>query len=114
MQQERTITTLRQPWEDRKLEARAMEEAAEVSGAERRSILPESSNTLAEAMLRYERLLIAAALTHAGGRLSKAARILGVSYQYLAYAIDHRHKELLELRSPIRRRGKRKLYGTKG
>jgi len=108
MQQERVITTLRQPWEDRKLEARALEEAAAIRSAEGRSILPESSDTLAEAVLRYEGLLIASALAYADGHIGKAARILRMSYQSLAYALDHRHQELLTLRLPVRRRSKRK------
>lgn len=102
---------LRQVWEERKTQARALEEAAAICGAEGRSILPESSDTLEKAMLQYEGLLIAAALAHTGGKIGKAAEILGLTYQGLAYIINHRHQELLVLRSPVRRRVKRKSLG---
>jgi DNA-binding NtrC family response regulator len=99
-----------QPWEQRKLEARALEKAAAIHSAERRSILPEASETLDQAVLRYEGLLIAAALAYTKGKLVEASNLLNMSYQALAYSINHRHQELLTLRSPVRRRSKK----TKG
>lgn len=54
--------------------------------------------------LKHERELIRQALAKVDGRLTRAAALLGTSYQSLAYIIERRHPELLKERSPIRRR----------
>ena len=54
--------------------------------------------------LKHERELIRQALAKVDGRLTRAASLLGMSYQGLAYIIEKRHPELLKERSPIRRR----------
>jgi hypothetical protein len=41
------------------------------------------------------------------GSVTRAAALLGMSYQGLAYVIESRHKDLLKERSPIRRRSRR-------
>jgi tetratricopeptide (TPR) repeat protein len=55
-------------------------------------------------VLSYERTLIRHALARANGRVTRAASLLGTSYQGLAYIIGSRHKDLLTERSPVRPR----------
>lgn len=50
--------------------------------------------------------LISAALAQAGGSVTRAARLLGLTHQGLCYIINHRHKDLLGARAPIRVRRK--------
>jgi tetratricopeptide (TPR) repeat protein len=59
---------------------------------------------LTKEKLKHERELIRQALAQVDGRLTRAASLLGMSYQGLAYIIEKRHPELLKERSPIRRR----------
>lgn len=54
--------------------------------------------------LKHERELIRQALAKVDGRLTRAASLLGMSYQSLAYIIEKRHPDLLKERTPIRRR----------
>lgn len=51
-----------------------------------------------------ERLVIQRALVDAGGSVTKAARLLGMSHQSLIYLINSRHNELLKTRSTVRKR----------
>ena len=57
-------------------------------------------------VLNYERTLIRHALARANGRVTRAASLLGVSYQGLAYIISSRHQDLLKERTPVRSRGR--------
>lgn len=50
--------------------------------------------------------LIKAALDEASGSVTRAARMLGLTHQGLCYIINHRHKQLLGARAPIRIRRK--------
>ncbi len=59
---------------------------------------------LTQEKLKHERELIRQALAKVDGRLTRAASLLGMSYQGLAYIIEKRHPDLLKERSPIRRR----------
>ena len=59
---------------------------------------------LPDEVLRYERELISNALAKVNGSVTYAAKLLGVSYQRLAYILETRHKDLLNERSPVRRR----------
>lgn len=59
---------------------------------------------LTQEKLKHERELIRQALAKVGGRLTRAASLLGMTYQGLAYIIEKRHPDLLKERSPIRRR----------
>jgi transcriptional regulator with GAF, ATPase, and Fis domain len=52
--------------------------------------------------------MIAKALAQTNGRVTEAARLLGLSYRALTYMIDSRYKDLLKVRSPKRQR-KRKV-----
>jgi tetratricopeptide (TPR) repeat protein len=64
---------------------------------------------LQQKLLDTEREMIKKALAQTNGRITPAARLLGLSYQGLAYMIDSRHKDLLKVRSPKKRR-KRKPH----
>lgn len=59
-------------------------------------------------LLRYENALIKRALAQVNGSLTRAAANLRMSYQKLAYIIETRHRELLQERTPVRRRRPRK------
>jgi tetratricopeptide (TPR) repeat protein len=65
-----------------------------------------SGSGLYEEMHRYEAKLIRQALIKAHGRITHAARLLGVSYQTLGNILKTRHRELRSLRTPIKRRRK--------
>lgn len=56
----------------------------------------------------FEAEVIKRALTLANGEITGASRIMGVSYQWLAYMIEKRHAALLTERRPIVRRTRRK------
>ncbi|MEA2203811.1 MAG: hypothetical protein QOE77_587 [Blastocatellia bacterium] len=62
---------------------------------------------LPHAILEYERTLVRQALAKANGSVTKAASLLGISYQGLAYTIEARHKDLMRERTPIRRRSRK-------
>lgn len=59
-------------------------------------------------VLRFERGLIRAALTEVEGSVTYAASLLGISYQRLARVIERRHPDLLQYRTPVRRRPRRR------
>jgi tetratricopeptide (TPR) repeat protein len=63
---------------------------------------------LADEVLKFERNLISEALVKVNGRVSYAAKLLGIGYQGLAYIIESRHPELLKQRTPIYRRPRRR------
>jgi tetratricopeptide (TPR) repeat protein len=58
-------------------------------------------------VLKFEGALIRQALAKANGSLTRAASLLSMSYQALAYILESRHKDLLKERTPIRRRSRR-------
>lgn len=61
--------------------------------------------SLRETLHRYERAVIARALRDAGGKVSRAAKLLGFkNHQSLSSLINNRHKDLLPVRLPIVRR----------
>jgi transcriptional regulator with GAF, ATPase, and Fis domain len=64
-----------------------------------------------EEVLKFEGSLIRRALTEANGSVTRAAALLSMSYQALAYIIGGRHKDLLKERSPVRHRRGRKKDG---
>lgn len=65
-----------------------------------------ASENLVEEVQRYEHNLIRGALLKAEGSVTRAARLLGVSHQRLIYIIKKRHKDLLSVRTPAKRRRK--------
>jgi tetratricopeptide (TPR) repeat protein len=60
--------------------------------------------SLEEHVLRYEADLIGRALAASAGSVTRAARMLGVTHQGLAFILNGRHKHLLSARSPVKRR----------
>lgn len=62
---------------------------------------------LGEEVLKFERGLIKDTLAKVNGSVTHAAKLLGISYQGLAYLIESRHKDLLKERSPVRRRSRK-------
>jgi len=65
-----------------------------------------SGCSLEEEVLHYERELIQRALETVGGSVTRAARLLGITHQGLAFILNGRHKSLLTVRTPVRRRRK--------
>jgi hypothetical protein len=55
-------------------------------------------------VLRYEGSLIRKALEESGGSVTRAARLLGVTHQGLAFILNGRHSDLLSVRTPVKRR----------
>ena len=53
---------------------------------------------------KYEGVIIKRALVQVDGKLTQAASLLELRYQSLAYKIEHQHPELLNYRTPVRRR----------
>jgi DNA-binding NtrC family response regulator len=62
---------------------------------------------LPDEVLKFERDLISHALAEVNGRITHAAKLLGIRYQTLASIIESRHPELLKQRTTIYRRPRR-------
>ena len=62
---------------------------------------------LGEEVLKFEGGLIKDTLAKVNGSVTHAAKLLGISYQRLAYVIESRHKDLIKERSPVRRRSRK-------
>ena len=67
-----------------------------------------SGRALGQNKLSMEREVIKLALEQSQGRITQAARSLGMSWQALAYALRTRHKDLLNERKPVRHRKQRR------
>jgi transcriptional regulator with GAF, ATPase, and Fis domain len=63
---------------------------------------------LVKELRRCEHDLVKQALIRAQGSVTHAARFLRTSHQHLAYLVEKRHKDLLPLRTPAKRRPKSK------
>ena len=57
-------------------------------------------------VLSYEGSLIRKALEISKGSVTRAARLLGVTHQGLAFILNGRHSDLLSIRTPVKRRRK--------
>jgi len=68
---------------------------------------------LQQEVLKFEGSVIKRALAKANGSLTRAAALLSMSYQALAYILESRQKELLNERTPIRRRSRRETATRK-
>lgn len=62
--------------------------------------------SLEKEVLRYEGELIQQALEASSGSVTRAARLLGITHQGLAFILNGRHKTLLTVRTPVRHRRK--------
>jgi tetratricopeptide (TPR) repeat protein len=80
---------------------------AELSAEENTDPLLNQPCDLHSKVLKFEASLIRQALAQANGSVTRAAALLDMSYQGLAYVIGSRHKDLLKERSPVRRRTRR-------
>lgn len=79
----------------------------EASGAEGFGNVPPSlpqGFSLDTEVLRYEGSLIRKALEESGGSVTRAARLLGVTHQGLAFILNGRHSDLLSIRTPVKKR----------
>lgn len=65
-----------------------------------------SGCSLEAEVLRFEGNLIRRALEASAGRVTRAARMLGLTHQGLAFILNGRHRDLLSARKPVRRRRK--------
>jgi tetratricopeptide (TPR) repeat protein len=63
-----------------------------------------TNTTLEEQVLRYEGELIRKALEASDGSVTRAARLLGVTHQGLAFILNGRQKSLLTARKPAKKR----------
>ena len=59
--------------------------------------------SLESEVLRYEGTLIRKALEESGGSVTRAARLLGVTHQGLAFILNGRHSDLLSVRTPVKK-----------
>lgn len=66
-----------------------------------------SGRGVAHDKLAMEHEVIKLALEQADGKISKASRLAGMSWQALSYALRTRHKDLLEKRKPVQQRRRR-------
>jgi tetratricopeptide (TPR) repeat protein len=78
--------------------------SADASAAERVVVDGETASTLEEQVLRYEGELIRRALQASDGSVTRAARLLGVTHQGLAFILNGRQKSLLTARKPAKKR----------
>ncbi len=65
-----------------------------------------AGGTLIEEVRRYEGELISQALVTSKGSVTRAAVLLGMTHQRLIYILESRHRELLSVRTPAKRRPK--------
>ena len=72
--------------------------------ADVREVLFNKRLDLADEVLKFERSLISQALVKVNGKVTHAAKLLGVGYQTLAHMIEKKHPDLLNKRTPVRRR----------
>ncbi|MGI8918323.1 MAG: helix-turn-helix domain-containing protein [Pyrinomonadaceae bacterium] len=84
-----------------------MSVGGEVKADKATEVLLNKPCDLQREVLKYEGSLIKQALSKVNGSVTRAAELLNLSYQGLAYIIGTRHKNLLKERSPIRRRSRK-------
>jgi tetratricopeptide (TPR) repeat protein len=77
---------------------------AETQKANSARVVTGESYSLETEVLRYEANLIRQALETSGGSVTRAARMLGVTHQGLAFILNGRHKDLLSIRTPVKKR----------
>lgn len=72
-----------------------------------RNVLFNKRHDLQAEVLKFEHDLISETLTKVNGKVTQAAKLLGVGYQTLAHMIERKHPDLLKKRTPVRRRKQR-------
>lgn len=78
--------------------------------ADVREVLFNQRVDLEEEVLKFERNLISQALGRVNGKVTHAAKLLGVGYQTLAHMIERRHPDLLKKRTPVHRRPRKTIH----
>ena len=81
----------------------SLADSHEVNADQVRDSIPQDFSLDTE-VLRYEGNLIRRALEESGGSVTRAARLLGVTHQGLAFILNGRHSDLLSIRTPVKRR----------
>jgi len=76
--------------------------------ADVREVLFNKQLNLTEEVLKFEHDLISETLVKVNGKVTHAAKLLGVGYQTLAHMIENKHPDLLKKRTPVRRRPRKK------
>ena len=76
--------------------------------ADAREVLFNKPYNLEEEVLKFERARISDALAKVNGKVTHAAKLLGLNYQKLAYIIETKHPDLLKKRTPVRRRPRKR------
>ena len=74
---------------------------------------PGERKSFQDRVREFERGIIAEALAEAGGSVTSAARALKLTHQGLCYIINHRHQDLLAVRTPIRIRRRSIMFKGK-
>ena len=87
-----------------KLIAKKIDGARSKAKADVHELLFNKRIDLEQEVLKFERGLISEALAKVNGKVTHAAELLGVGYQKLAYIIETKHPDLLQKRTPVRRR----------
>jgi tetratricopeptide (TPR) repeat protein len=75
--------------------------------ADVREVLFNKHYNLEEEVLKFERGLISQTLAKVNGKVTHAAKLLGVGYQRLAHMIETKHPDLIAKRTPVRHRPKK-------
>ena len=71
-------------------------------------VLFNQSYDLRAEVSQFEHDLIARTLARVNGKISHAAKLLNIGYQTLAHMVEHKYPDLVQKRTPIRRRRPRK------
>jgi tetratricopeptide (TPR) repeat protein len=82
----------------------SLELGVDAAAAEQAPTTLQAGFSLDAEVLRYEGNLIRRALEESGGSVTRAARMLGVTHQGLAFILNGRHSDLLSVRTPVKRR----------
>jgi hypothetical protein len=94
----------------KKLAAQRQSESESVVASE---VLFNKRYDLRVEVLRFEHDLISRTLASVNGKVTYAAKLLGLSYQTLAHMIERKHPDLLKKRTPVRRRPRKKSKAKK-
>ena len=87
------------------VDALGKDDYAPLRSAQTPKVTPKlTGESLEEQVLAYESGLIKEALEASDGSVTRAARMLGISHQGLAFILNGRHKDLLVARKPVKRR----------
>jgi DNA-binding NtrC family response regulator len=86
------------------LTAKDVETSLQAQTSQAGSAAPWPGCSLEQEVLVYEGELIKKALNTSGGSVTRAARLLGITHQGLAFILQGRHKSLLASRTPARPR----------